>query len=74
VTPPLRERPEDIDALVDHFVGQFAPRMNRNIDVIPSETREALRNHPWPGNVRELENVIQRAVILSHGGRLTASG
>src|SRR5262249_49009461 len=54
-----------------HFVAQFALRMNRHIDVIPSETREALRNHPWPGNVRELENVIQRAVILSLGGYLT---
>src|SRR5262249_16138116 len=50
--PPLRERPGDIDALVDHFVGQFARRMNRRIDVIPSETRAALRQHPWPGNVR----------------------
>jgi len=69
--PPLRERPEDIDALVDHFVGQFARRLDRRIDMIPSETREALRHHPWPGNVRELENVIQRAVILSPGGRLT---
>ena len=69
--PSLRERPEDIDALVDHFVGQFACGMNRRIDVIPGETREALRHHPWPGNVRELENVIQRAVILSSGGRLT---
>ena len=68
--PPLRERPEDIDALVDHFIGQFAVRMNRRIGVIPSDTREALRNHPWPGNVRELENVIQRAVILSPGGCL----
>src|SRR2546421_458892 len=69
--PPLREQPEDIDALVDHFVGRFARRLDRHIDVIPSETREALRHHPWPGNVRELENVIQRAVILSPGGRLT---
>src|SRR5438094_1353239 len=63
--PPLRERPEDIDALVNHFVGQFARRLDRRIDVIPSETREALRHHPWPGNVRELENVIHSAVILS---------
>jgi len=68
--PPLRERAEDIDALVDHFVGHFARRLNRRIDVIPSETRRALRQHPWPGNVRELENVIQRAVILSRSGRL----
>jgi len=71
--PPLRARPEDIDALVDHFVAQFAPRTNRRIKVIPNETREALRHHPWPGNVRELENVIQRAVILSPGDRLTLS-
>jgi len=69
--PPLRERLEDIDALVDHIVGEFAGRMNRRIDVIPGETREALRRHPWPGNVRELENVIQRAVILSSDGHLT---
>jgi len=69
--PPLRERPEDIEALVHHFVDQFARRMNRDIDLIPDETLDALRRHPWPGNVRELENVIQRAVILSTGARLT---
>ena len=69
--PPLRERPEDIEALVHHFVHQFARRMNRDIDLIPKETLDALRRHPWSGNVRELENVIQRAVILSTGGRLT---
>jgi len=69
--PALRERPEDIDALVDHFVGQFARQMNRRIDVIPSEARDALRRHPWPGNVRELQNVIQRAVILSRNYRLS---
>jgi formate hydrogenlyase transcriptional activator len=69
--PPLRERPEDIEALVHHFVHQFARRMNRHIDLIPNETLDALRRHPWPGNVRELENVIQRAVILSTGARLT---
>jgi len=68
--PPLRERAEDIDALVDHFVGEFARRLNRHIDEVSSETRQALRQHPWPGNVRELENVIQRAVILSRSGRL----
>jgi len=69
--PALRERPEDIDALVDHFVGEFSRDMNRHIDVIPSVARDALRHHSWPGNVRELENVIQQAVILSGDGRLT---
>jgi formate hydrogenlyase transcriptional activator len=68
--PPLRERPEDIEALVRHFVGRFARRMNRRIEVIPTETLDALRRHPWPGNVRELENLIQRAVILSPGRQL----
>jgi formate hydrogenlyase transcriptional activator len=68
--PPLRDRPEDIDALVDHFVGEYARRMNRHVDLVTSDTREILRNYRWPGNVRELQNVIQRAVILSSGGRL----
>jgi formate hydrogenlyase transcriptional activator len=69
--PALRERPEDIDVLVDHFVREFSRCMNRRIEVIPGGAREALRQHPWPGNIRELENVIQQAVILSRNGRLT---
>src|SRR5262245_27066877 len=69
--PPLRDRLEDIEPLVHHFVHQFARRLHRNIDSVPAETLDALRRHPWPGNVRELENVIQRAVILSTGARLT---
>src|SRR5262249_46554983 len=68
--PPLRERPDAIDALVAHCVGQFALRRDRRIDVIATETREVLRNYPWPGNVRELENVVHRAVILSQKGCL----
>jgi formate hydrogenlyase transcriptional activator len=44
--------------------------MNRHIEVIPGETRDALRRYPWPGNVRELENLIHRAVILSLGVEL----
>ena len=44
--------------------------MNRNIEVIPSETLEALRRYPWPGNVRELANLIERAMILSRGRTL----
>src|SRR5262249_18741485 len=69
--PPLRDRPEDIEALVHHFVHQFARCLNRDIDLVPAETLDALRRHSWPGNVRELENVIQRAMILSTGARLT---
>jgi formate hydrogenlyase transcriptional activator len=68
--PSLRERPEDIPALVRHFVQQFSRRNNRFIDAIPSETMEALTRYHWPGNVRELQNVIERAVIVSKGSVL----
>jgi formate hydrogenlyase transcriptional activator len=65
--PPLRERPEDIPLLVRHFAQQFARRMNKSIETIPSETMNALCEYHWPGNIRELQNVIERAVILSLG-------
>jgi formate hydrogenlyase transcriptional activator len=70
--PPLRERPEDIPALVDYFVSQHARRMGRQITTIPSETMQALIRWRWPGNIRELENFIERAVILSAGPTLRA--
>jgi len=65
--PPLRERREDIPVLVRHFVQQFARRMNRAIDTIPSETMSVLVSYHWPGNIRELQNLVERAVILSTG-------
>ena len=68
--PPLRERPEDIPALVHHFVRRFATRMNRRIEVIPPGTIYALQRHTWPGNVRQLENLVERSVILSTGPTL----
>jgi formate hydrogenlyase transcriptional activator len=63
--PALRERTDDIPKLVWHFTEYFARRMNKRIDVIPSETMDALAKYSWPGNVRELQNFIERAVILS---------
>ena len=68
--PPLRERREDIPALVTHFVERFGRRMSREIDQIPPETMSALSSYRWPGNIRELQNLIERAVILSNGGVL----
>jgi len=65
--PPLRERQEDIPLLVRHFVQQFARRMNKTIDTIPSEAMSSLVEYHWPGNIRELQNLIERAVILSTG-------
>src|SRR6266478_2264984 len=68
--PALRERPEDIPLLVRHFVIHHARKLGRRIDSIPADVMEMLLRHPWPGNVRELQHVLQRAVILSHGGSL----
>jgi formate hydrogenlyase transcriptional activator len=68
--PPLRERPEDIPALVRYFVDRFARRLHRRIEVIPNEVLEALQQCTWPGNVRELANQIERAMILSPGPTL----
>jgi formate hydrogenlyase transcriptional activator len=65
--PPLRDRREDIPLLVRHFARQFARRMNRAIDTIPSETMSVLVACHWPGNIRELQNLVERAVILSTG-------
>ncbi|HKS96484.1 MAG TPA: sigma 54-interacting transcriptional regulator [Terriglobia bacterium] len=67
VVPPLRERPEDIPALVRYFAQKYARRMNKSIETIPTEAMQALQQAQWPGNVRELENLIERAVILSQG-------
>jgi formate hydrogenlyase transcriptional activator len=65
--PPLRDRRQDIPLLVRHFARQFARRMNRAIDTIPSETMSVLVAYHWPGNIRELQNLVERAVILSTG-------
>jgi formate hydrogenlyase transcriptional activator len=70
VLPPLRERRDDIPRLVRHFTQQFARRMGRRIETIPTAVLDALVRYPWPGNVRELQNVIERAVILSLGPSL----
>ena len=65
--PALRERSEDIPLLVHHFAQRFARQMNRTIETIPAETMAALTRYLWPGNIRELQNLIERAVIVSHG-------
>jgi formate hydrogenlyase transcriptional activator len=65
--PPLRERTEDIPLLVRHFTQQFARRMHKAIETIPSDTMQGLLRYPWPGNIRELQNIIERAVIVSPG-------
>jgi transcriptional regulator with GAF, ATPase, and Fis domain len=68
--PPLRERREDIPALVKHFVDFLGRRVGRQIDLIPKETMLDLCSYDWPGNIRELQNLIERALILSEDGVL----
>ena len=68
--PPLRDRREDIPALVSHFVEIYSRRMSRQIEHIPPTTMSALTSYEWPGNIRELQNLIERAVILSNAGVL----
>jgi formate hydrogenlyase transcriptional activator len=63
--PPLRDRREDIPALAQHFLKEFASTHNRTATRISSRVMQLLASHDWPGNVRELRNVIERAVILS---------
>lgn len=65
--PPLRERREDIPALVWHFIGEFSERMGKTIESIHQNSMEQLKRYDWPGNVRELRNTIERAMILAKG-------
>jgi formate hydrogenlyase transcriptional activator len=71
--PALRERPEDIPLLAQHFVKDYAARMHKPIRAISEEFMAALAQHPWPGNVRELQNFIERSVILATGAVLNGS-
>ena len=68
--PPLRERSEDIPALVEHFVGRINAQENLEVSGASAETLALLRGHDWKGNVRQLENTIFRAMILSNGHTL----
>jgi DNA-binding NtrC family response regulator len=72
--PPLRERPDDIPLLVEHFVRKHAQRTGRAIEGIEPLARERLAAYHWPGNVRELENTIERAVVLATGPVIDAAG
>jgi formate hydrogenlyase transcriptional activator len=68
--PPLRERREDIVALVQHFVEIYSRRIRKQIRHIPKETFDAFVAYEWPGNIRELQNIVERGVILSNDGIL----
>ncbi len=63
--PPLRERPEDIPLLVEHFLSSYTKKYGKGISRISPATLKKLEKYPWPGNVRELQHAIERAVIMS---------
>jgi len=65
--PPLRERPEDIPLLVDHFVAANRRKTGKPIERVSPEALALLRRHPLPGNVRELENAVEHAFVMCHG-------
>jgi transcriptional regulator with GAF, ATPase, and Fis domain len=67
VVPPLRDRREDIPALVAHFLQRYATKMQKPVRGVEERTLRALESYRWPGNVRELENVIERAVVVASG-------
>ena len=71
--PPLRERTEDIPLLVWRFVDEFSKVFGKRIEAIPRENMTALQQYAWPGNIRELRNVVERAMIVAKGTKLTIS-
>jgi two-component system response regulator AtoC len=65
VLPPLRERPEDIPLLLDHFIEKFSTENKKQLKGVSKEALEILKNYEWPGNIRELENLVERVVTLT---------
>jgi DNA-binding NtrC family response regulator len=69
--PPLRERREDVSLLVERYLGQFRRTLGKSVQGIEPDALAALEGHAWPGNVRELINVLERAVLLTQGTRIS---
>ncbi|MCD6582014.1 MAG: sigma-54-dependent Fis family transcriptional regulator, partial [Desulfuromusa sp.] len=71
VAPPLCERKNDLELLIDRFIDRFSRRKTDRRTTIDAIAMKSLQNYSWPGNVRELENLMQRLVILHRGKRIT---
>jgi len=69
--PPLRERREDVPLLVDHFLARFRQTLGKPVRQVDDDALALMTRYAWPGNVRELENLMERAVILANGDRIT---
>ncbi|MDP1648139.1 MAG: sigma-54 dependent transcriptional regulator [Rubrivivax sp.] len=70
VTPPLRERQADLDALIDHFLHHYSRLHHRPADTLAPDVRHLLRSHNWPGNIRELMNCVESMVVMAKGKRI----
>ena len=70
--PPLRERPEDILPMVEHFIEMFSKEYGRPVRRVSTPAIDMLLAYHWPGNVRELRNVLERAALLTDGSAITA--
>ena len=71
--PPLRERPEDILPLADHFLRHFCARFSKHMTGFTDDAEKSLLEHAWPGNIRELRNVMERACLLEEDERLSSA-
>lgn len=69
--PPLRERTEDIPLLAEYFIKKYCTSMNRPLLTIDNTALERLEQHSFPGNIRELENMIERAIVVGNGKKIT---
>lgn len=69
--PPLRERKEDLQPLLDHYIGHFNRRFNRDVEGFTSDAIGHLLTHDWPGNVRELRNLVEAVFVNLNGRRIT---
>ncbi|NJM30283.1 MAG: sigma-54-dependent Fis family transcriptional regulator [Rhizobiales bacterium] len=70
MVPPLRERKDDIPALVEHFITRFAAEEGRKVRGVEADALRMLQAYAWPGNVRQLENTVFRAIVLCEGDTL----
>jgi two-component system nitrogen regulation response regulator GlnG len=71
--PPLRERCEDLPALIDYFIKHFNPALGKQVHAVSPDALRLLEEHPWPGNVRELQSTIKYALVHAAGDILTPS-
>jgi DNA-binding NtrC family response regulator len=71
--PPLRERKNDVEALIGYFVERFNAQYRKKLTGVAPDALEVLRGHTWPGNIRELENVIEHAFVIESGDQVSMS-